>query len=259
MSDIKSNIETLRITLLNHGRILENPKWQGISTGHNMYEVESLFFKARMPATIQELENQTLADLPWAENHFRERISGNPANPGYEYKNWPYYRKDQDDNRFRSTSNSERADLFSHTYMERFWPSRSNLGYGQVKFRVGDYNDIVDQLIKDRNTRQAYLSIWHPEDQSNDEDRRKPCSLGYYFSIRENKLNLTYHIRSVDFFRHLRNDIYMAVRLAQDVCNSVTEWIDNEVEPGILSMWIGNLHCFDNEKFRLKKPIFNKD
>ena len=37
---------------------------------------------------------------------------------GKEYLNWPYYRPKDHDSQFRS----EGDELFSHTYMERFWP-----------------------------------------------------------------------------------------------------------------------------------------
>ena len=52
-----------------------------------------------MPSTKKDLANETKADLPWAEDHFQERVFGHPRNPGQEYKNWPYYDHSKDNKR----------------------------------------------------------------------------------------------------------------------------------------------------------------
>jgi thymidylate synthase len=117
-----------------------------------------------------------------------------------------------------------------------------------IRFDYGDYHDIVERAREDKGSRQLYLSIWHPEDQSNG-NGRVPCTLGYFFLIRNHTLDVTYHIRSCDILRHFRNDIYMAVRLAQDFRDKV----DPTINLGKLNMWVGSLHCFINEKEILKK------
>ena len=205
-----------------------------------MYEVNNMFFDAVMPETKEELEKQTAPDLPWAEDHFQERVGGEPLNPGEQYKNWPYYDHSKDNKRFR-----EGDKQFSHSYMERYWPPRDLKG---IRYNYGDLNDLIEKLNENPLTRQAYLSIWYPEDQQNLKER-VPCTLGYHILIRDGKLNITYHIRSCDIRRHFRNDIYMTVRLAQ--------WIRDKLKiyfkMGNLYMWIGNLHCFDSEKGMLAK------
>jgi len=42
---------------------------------------------------IETLGLATGANMPWAENHFQERVCGAPINPGVEWKNWPYANK----------------------------------------------------------------------------------------------------------------------------------------------------------------------
>ena len=42
-----------------------------------------------------------------------------------------------------------------------------------------------------------------------------PCSLGYHFTLRGGLLHVTYFIRSCDFLRYFRDDVYMAMRLGQ--------------------------------------------
>jgi len=240
---IAKAILTAHNTLQSQGEVVTSNKWQAIESPDKLYEVTDLFLsKLQMPETIAELELQTQADMPWSENHFLERISGIPSNPGYEYQNWPYYKPEKHNGVFRA----EAEQFFSHTYMERFWPDKSIVGTGAMKYPFGDFNDLIMRLINDPGTRQAFFAIWHPSDQSNSEVRL-PCTIGYHFTIRKDKLNVTYLIRSCDILRHFRNDIYLTVRLAQYVRDMVSAMLPG-ITMGHLSMWIGSLHCFNSEK-----------
>ena len=228
--------------LINKGIPVETNKWQAVTIDQKMYEVSNIFLKMGMCANIEDLANQTKADLPWSEDHFNERIQG-PSNPGEQYKNWPYYREDLDNERFRSDG------LFSHTYQERFWPEKK---HGN-RFIMGDWKDVKDRMVNDKTTRQAFLSIWHPEDQSNN-NVRIPCTIGYWFKVNNNKLDVTYLIRSCDARRHFRNDIYMAQRLAFEMVDELNK-NGNNVLVGELNVWIGSFHCFHSDFYILNKKI----
>lgn len=131
-------------------------------------------------------------------------------------------------------------------YYSRFWPCGSGPSVG-VRFRYGDLNDVVARLKTNLLTRQAYLPIWFPEDTGAPDGVRVPCSLGYHFMVREGKLHLTYHIRSCDFMRHFRDDVYMAVRLAQWVWQQLGEDY-NHLRMGELTMHIGSFHIFEGDR-----------
>ena len=221
------------------GNLLSPNQWQAVKGNFEMIELSDYFIQMDICETWTELVNQTGADLPWSENHFIERLQG-ASNPGEEYKNWPYYSPEKHDSVFRQ------GDLFSHTYQERFWPPSIK----GIRYNMGNYNDIKERLKKDPTTRQAFFSIWHPEDQSNN-DVRLPCTIGYWFTIKQNKLNITYLIRSCDMARHFRNDVFMTQRLAADMRNHV----DPNLELGTMSMWIGSAHCFKNDLYYLKQKI----
>lgn len=228
--------------LINSKNIIESNKWQAVNieNGVRMIEINNLFLQMQICETIKELELETNADLPWAENHFKERLAG-ATNPGEQYKNWPYYRASLDNERFRKNNH------FSHTYQERFWPPKIK----GIRYKMGDYLDVKKRLKKDNTTRQAFLSIWHPEDQSNN-DVRLPCTIGYWFKINNNKLDVTYLIRSCDARRHFRNDIYMTQRLAMDIL----KYLDSDnITLGILTVWIGSFHCFESDLYTLKKQV----
>lgn len=212
-------------------------EWQSIEIkDHNpIVEISNVFF------TVDDIKNPVEdfnPDLPWAEDHFLERINGEPINPGIQYKNWPYYRDINNDDLFRSSGK------FSHNYMERYWCK----GFKGIRFDYGDLNDIIQRLINNRYTRQAFLSVWHPEDQSN-HGERVPCTIGYWFQMKDDKLCVSYLIRSCDAIRHFRNDMYMTYRLLEHVASFLS------VETGSISVWIGSFHCFKSDLYTLRKYI----
>lgn len=247
--------------ILEEGEKVHTLKWQGVRIKDKpemaMYEVNNLSFTVPMQfKNIEELVYDVEPNIPWAEDHFQERVSGVPLNPGNQWKNWPW---GHSANRFRSYG--VHADQFSHTYMERYWPKRAN-DTGQtpkkhnrgVRFNYGDLNDVVSHLISDPYSRQAYLPIFFPEDTGVLFKGRVPCTLGYHFLQRAGELHITYYIRSCDLVRHFRDDIYMTVRLAMWVLNRLHElgvgW--SRVELGNFTMHIANLHCFVNDYQKLK-------
>jgi thymidylate synthase len=79
-----------------------------------------------------------------------------------------------------------------------------------------------------------------------------PCTLGYHFLLRDDVLSMTYFIRSCDFIRYFRDDVYMACRLVQWVSSRLEE-ADVMAQPGVLTMHIVSLHCFEGDVPRLRK------
>jgi hypothetical protein len=230
---------------------------------------------ARPEAEMRELLNVTLSvalrghtdldlwrreirpNLPWADEHFEERVSGQPLNPPPSWVRWPWANSAD---KFRS------GEKFNHTYPERYWPKRAGASergmigalhaipnYG-IRGHYGDLNDVVELLRRDPLTRQAYLPIFFPEDTGVGDGGRKPCTLGYQFIVRHNRLHVFYPMRSCDLTRHFRDDCYLTVRLLLWVLErlqfSLLE-VDREskafwsnVVPGSLTMHMTSLHCF---------------
>jgi hypothetical protein len=254
MRAISELIKETKRELYHYGTVRRNNKWQGIKIEQKLLEIFNIYLAMEMPTTTNQLAEETKANLPWAEDHFQERIGGVPLNPGNEYKNWPFYRGMDNDDKFRKDGEGHQ---FSHSYMERMWckqendedpldPCSGGLRHG-IRYPYGDFEDFLQKFAQNPYGRQNYFSIWHPEDQSPG-DRRLPCTLGYWFNIVGGKLDCTYHIRSCDIFRHFHNDIYMTVRLAQYVRDRLTEEVLPYLQMGNLYMWIGSLHCFEVEK-----------
>lgn len=214
---------------------------------------------------LTALANDIRPNMPWAEDHFRERVCGAPINPGVEWKNWPYAKS--------AETFLDHRGMFNHNYMERYWPkfagARDNPTYtaedwddglfvgesyknSGIMYEYGDLGDVVELLCSDPYTRQAYLPVWFPEDTGGG-SKRAPCTIGYHFLMRDGKLDINYHIRSCDFVRHFRDDLYLTARLLLwmiDTCRTCNpEW--NDVRPGMFVMQIGSLHIFRNDYIML--------
>lgn len=221
-------------------------KWQSIDVSDRpemvTHELLNVSFEVMLPNNMEGLQHIVRPNLPWAEDHFVERVSGTPWNPPPSNEWWPFAQ--------HGNQEFKADDIFSHTYPERYWPKFANEGnirpngrevfvpHNGIRYEYGDLRDIVQQLQDEPLTRQCFLPVWFPEDTGVVSGQRVPCSLGYHFIIRNGVLNCIYYIRSCDFMRHFRDDVYMTWRL--------TQWIAEQVgvSTGKLTMHITSFHIF---------------
>ena len=231
-------------------------KWQGKEIKHDpkytMIETLNLSFSCQMSPDIKEIGEQIKPNFAWADEHFEERVGGLPLNPPPSHVRWPYAQK----------NNAEFGGLekFSHTYPERIWPKFAsdipNSKMSGIRYEYGDFNDVVELMSREPFTRQAFLPIWFPEDTGSVTGERVPCTIGYHFIRRGDWVHVVYYIRSCDFFRHFRDDIYLCAKkvfwLIEKLREKDPENWDN-VKPGMLTMHITSLHAWAVEKSLLKK------
>lgn len=243
-------------------------RWQGVDVSSNPAAKmrEDLHVSMQFDMAGEALNFYAMAiqpNLPWADNHFMERVCGYPINPGIEWANWSH------------GVNAEKAldknNMFNHNYMERYWPKyagessnvntrtpenwqeRMSTGYNPtfgIRHEYGDLGGLVRDLANEPDTRQAYLPVWFPEDTGDAHKGRKPCTLGYHFIMRKNRLDVTYYLRSCDLANHFRDDVYLTVRLllwVLDECRKLNPEVWNSVQPGKFTMHITSLHMFVND------------
>lgn len=353
--------------------------WQGVDISKRpeaqMMELLNVSFTVthagRRPIGV--LAQATGCNMPWAEDHFQERVCGQPINPGVEWANWPWANKagefrgkkktmpghdwaylaaiidgegsisirtaneagnkyprvkitqvdeafitslhnkfgvgtlrpysspsnqlsDRQSYIWRISGQSEvrwvlegcmpylrlkrekavlalrfvehaaplmdEAQPFNHNYMERYWCKQAGMNrFGDriphrgIYHPYGDLNDVVNLLGRDPLTRQAYMPVFFPEDTGAVHGERVPCTLGYHLIVRNGELHMVYYLRSCDFVRHMRDDIYLSVRLQQWVLDKLRErfgayWSD--IRPGSFTMHITSLHCFINDFRKLQ-------
>lgn len=271
--------------LLDEGKLVDTGHWQSLKNVPHTRTVElhRVLIEIPIAPTVGSWGAFCLPNLPWAEDHFQERVAGEPTNPGEQYKNWPWYKEGWEAQPCPSCGEKgkwqEAGSLlvctvcgnntglsepeFSHTYMERFWARKAGSWHHPydlqgIRYRFGDLNDVLDLLAREPHTRQAYLPVWFPEDTGAHHGERVPCTLGYHFMLREDRLHCFYPMRSVDLVRYLRDDAYMAGRLVQEIIwrlcanfESSDTWC--HVAPGTLSMFCSSLHVFEDEIPMLRK------
>jgi len=258
MVTFQNSFEDMQVDILNQP--LESVgQWQSQDTDVKTRELMGVTFELRLPPSPETLAEWTGAHLPWAEDHFQERVFGVPLNPPPSEAWWPFNQNGNRDHKFQKDG---QAVQFSHTYPERFWPKRAGFpsdpnhhringdrhNWG-VRFALGDLGDVVDLLRRAPGTRQAFLPVWFPEDTGTVHGQRVPCTLGYHFLIRGGRLHMWYYMRSCDLMRHFQDDVYMAGRLNQWICGQ----LGHDLQPGRLNMIISSLHTFEADDHALNQ------
>jgi thymidylate synthase len=374
--------------LRDHSFPVNTGHWQGVDIKNKpemlTYEVLNHTVQVPLPhaqdpkyISLDRYRDDIKPNLPWADDHFEERVCGQPLNPGETWKTWPYNKSadtfrdlddpfiketdwaylaalidgdgcilnrgdgrisiviDQVDHPFmvrlrdkyligqklrdqninnklsdrtqtrwqisqrdevkwvlshvmkylelkrheavkafdelpdfdrRLVGDKGREPIFNHNYMQRYWPQYAGMSAGGfindqilgrygldpregIYHRYGDLNDVVELLCKEPYTRQAYLPVFFPEDTGAVHGGRIPCSLGYHFIRRGDHCHIIYYLRSCDFVRHFRDDIYLTLRLLLWVIEQTAKrdarW--ENVMPGIFTMHITSLHLFKND------------
>jgi len=247
----------LRGAMKDYGSPVHTSRWQGQDVSKRpeaeMRELLNVTMSVDMRG-ISALEHwrvECQPNLPWADEHFGERVSGMPLNPPPSWVRWPWANA-------ADRSRTAEGGKFNHTYPERYWPKWAQHLPGSTPMRgirhaYGDLGDVVDLLAKEPDTRQAYMPMFFPEDTGVGDGGRKPCTLGYQFIVREARLHAYYPMRSCDLMRHYRDDVYLTVRLMLWVieqCRERNNYFEN-VRVGSLTMHMTSLHCFINDLRRL--------
>lgn len=265
LGGFQSGYEMTRETLARHGKVVDVGEWQSIRREERdlpqqrTIELQNVIISYPIPLSVEALQEDVQPNLPFAEAQFQDRVEGIPLNPPPSDKLWPWA---------AHLDESKPQGQYSHTYPERFWPKYAKSGKGPwgtdglmegIRYNYGDLQDVVSQLAKAPYTRQAFLPVWFPEDTGAVHGERVPCTLGYHFLCRNSRLHITYFIRSVDFFRHFPDDVYMACRLCQwvlDRINSMGDFFDWPfTKCDTLTMHMCSLHVFEAERKRLEKRV----
>ena len=269
-------------TMEDFGKKVHTERWQSLDISERpeaeMVEImhHSLIFPMKT-LDLKYYQDQVEPNLPWADDHFQERVCGYPINPGTEWANWPWS---------THADKHREEEMFNHNYMERYWPKLVNkVGFptadrqefvealvGEepgfdsdtlmpirgLRHEYGDLGDVVNLLAFEPQTRQAYMPIWFPEDTGTTHSGRKPCTLGYHFIMRNNKLDIRYDIRSCDLFRHFRDDVYLTIRLVHWVlmeCRKLNPEVWENIQLGDFVMHITSLHMFAGDYYvKFGKP-----
>lgn len=158
----------------------------------------------------------------WVKTEWEDRLAGE-LNPGRAWKT----RKEVWDQFLEGDKGDNGGKLprkFSYSYSER-------MGGRHIQA-------VVDELKEHPHSRQLWLPVWWPQDETRRGERRVPCSLGYWLVMRQDKLNMTYMMRSCDFFTHYANDVALANILQHYVAGQT------DYEIGTFTHFIGSFHVY---------------
>lgn len=210
---------------------------------------------------IYQVTQPNASDLnptqPWADLEFGERLQVG-VNPGEAWKS----RKEvwEEFINFRERFDYTYSERY-HPYIDFFFDTETGSFDGYFPQKTDQIDAVIDVLVNDTNSRQAYLSVWDPKDVFNaGGNERIPCSLGYLFQIRRDQLNVTYLQRSSDFVTHFVNDVYLTHLLQKHIVEELNsrfryqydaltkkeraKTFCKEVSCGTFTHWIGSLHAF---------------
>lgn len=160
------------------------------------------------------------ANWDWVKAEWEERLIGG-LNPGRSWK--------------------ERKDVWE-SFLERSEPRYPRFSYTYSERMGGSHIEkVVDELRTHPHSRQLWLPVWYPNDENRRGERRVPCSLGYWFVMREGALHITYVMRSCDFATHWSNDIALASLLLHHVAQRA------ELKVGHFTQFIGSFHVYQKD------------
>lgn len=254
--------------------VFHSGEWQGMDTRD--YPTHATHELTDVKIVVEQLPEHDMAeffylspeDQDWAEEHFKERVSGEPMNPAPSHLKWPYAVRG-------NAMHTNNLGKFDHTYPERLWPKHAyansfppgdidaSFPMNGIRFPLGDLENVIHQLATRPGSRQGYVPLWFPEDTwAADNGKRVPCTLGYHFMVRDGKLSCRYFMRSCDVYRHLRNDLYLAGMLTYWMADAISSWIithqpenKRRVDVGGLSMDIVSLHGFVADERNIRRVI----
>src|SRR5688500_15878516 len=130
-SNFRQAINDVHTEMMLTSRRAERGRWQGVDISKKpemvAYEIAYFVMNVSMRTyvrpgavvSLDDLARDIEPNLPWADDHFAERICGEPINPGVEWANWPW---GQNADKFRDD-----WGRFDHNYMQRYWPKWAGL------------------------------------------------------------------------------------------------------------------------------------
>jgi thymidylate synthase len=151
------------------------------------------------------------------------------------------------------TSIADHAKIWKGTINE---DGSINSNYGQYVFGAQKQFDIVVNTLKnDKDSRRASMMILSKDTLTSDRD--VPCTYALNFRIRENKLNMTVHMRSQDAIFGMGNDAPCFSFMHEMILNALKEFYP-ELEYGDYTHFADSFHVYERH-FEMLVHLANKD
>lgn len=125
--------------------------------------------------------------------------------------------------------------LFGHAEPAAFWEGRIQ--------PINQWNETVELLARDKDTRQAIMNIHVPSDRHVG-NKDVPCTLTLQWFIRENKLHMICNMRSNDVILGFTNDVFQFTMLQECMAVQLRETYP-DLELGVYYHNAGSMHIYD--------------
>lgn len=123
--------------------------------------------------------------------------------------------------------------------------------YGAYGPRIKDQLQyVVDTLLRDEDTRQAGLTLWHRNPRVSHDI---PCTIAIFFSIRQKQLNTHIYMRSSDVWLGLPYDVFTFSMLCHLVCSKINSTPHREriITPGQLYLTAASSHLYSRDDHKV--------
>jgi thymidylate synthase len=141
-------------------------------------------------------------------------------------------------------------------FMEKFHrgDGRANYTYGERWHNNQAFQNIVSLLLHDRYSRQAIMNIWDSSIDLQGAEINLPCTIIHQFMIRKDdsgsdKLNLHVYIRSNDFFKGWKYDIFLNSFILEAFAGFV------KAQVGTLTFTVGSFHVYKSDYPKFKDLV----
>lgn len=103
----------------------------------------------------------------------------------------------------------------------------------------GQYEQIIERLKADPDSRQAVVTLWNPELDLQPGKRDYPCTVLHQFRIRDNKLNMSTYMRSNDVWLGAAYDFFQFTQLQVSLASVL------QIDAGTYTHHVGSLHIYE--------------
>lgn len=145
-----------------------------------------------------------------------------------------------------------KPELFSKHY-DLLEDGRMQYTYSNRFVEFSQFVNIYKKLKDNPNSKRCVSMIFTPYDTSPDRSD-VPCTLGESYIQRDGKLNMTFFMRSWDFFGGFKTyDFALQSFIQQSFCS----WLG--FQPGDLGVYVTSLHYYNRDRELLEKLVLEED
>lgn len=117
--------------------------------------------------------------------------------------------------------------------------------------RVGSQpHHMIRKLTRDRDSRQAVITLWSPSRDNVDDKRDFPCTIALTFGIRNDQLHLSVLMRSSDFWWGIPYDVFQFTQLQVTIARAL------DVKVGTYTHHSVSLHVYECDWEKIEELTF---